>query len=184
MSVRNLDFLFEPATIAVVGASDTPRSVGAVVTRNLLDGGFPGPIMPVHPRYRAVAGVLAYPDVEALPLTPELAILCTPPATLPGLIDALGRKGCRMAVVVSADADAQACRQAANGPAFIERVQRETGLRLQIITPKEEARLSVAGCVNLLDRDAEAARTYLLLAEQEKAHARVISKALRQVFSD
>lgn len=51
----------------------------------------------------------------------------------------------------------QACRQAENGGAFIERVQAETGLKLQIITPKEEAQLSVAGCLNLLDRDAEAA---------------------------
>ncbi|MFZ5670042.1 MAG: Ppx/GppA phosphatase family protein [Pseudomonadota bacterium] len=51
----------------------------------------------------------------------------------------------------------QACRQAGNGAEFIARVQGETGLRLQIITPKEEARLSVAGCVNLLDREAEAA---------------------------
>jgi|SRR5215217_368684 len=51
----------------------------------------------------------------------------------------------------------QACRQADNGEAFIARVQAETGLKLQIITPKEEAQLSVAGCLNLLDRDAEAA---------------------------
>lgn len=51
----------------------------------------------------------------------------------------------------------QACRGAENGPDFIERVAKETGLRLQIITPKEEARLSVAGCVGLLDREAEAA---------------------------
>ena len=51
----------------------------------------------------------------------------------------------------------QACRQAENGPEFIARVAQETGLRLQIITPKEEAHLSVAGCVNLLDRDARAA---------------------------
>lgn len=51
----------------------------------------------------------------------------------------------------------QACRQADNGEAFIARVAEETGLKLQIITPKEEAQLSVAGCLNLLDRDAEAA---------------------------
>jgi exopolyphosphatase/guanosine-5'-triphosphate,3'-diphosphate pyrophosphatase len=51
----------------------------------------------------------------------------------------------------------QACRMAGNGPAFIERVFDETGLRLQIISPQEEARLSVAGCLNLLDRSAEAA---------------------------
>ena len=51
----------------------------------------------------------------------------------------------------------QACRMAENGPEFIDRVAEETGLRLQIITPQEEARLSVAGCLNLLDRSADAA---------------------------
>jgi exopolyphosphatase/guanosine-5'-triphosphate,3'-diphosphate pyrophosphatase len=51
----------------------------------------------------------------------------------------------------------QACRMAENGAEFIERVAAETGLRLQIISPQEEARLSVAGCLNLLDRTADAA---------------------------
>jgi exopolyphosphatase/guanosine-5'-triphosphate,3'-diphosphate pyrophosphatase len=51
----------------------------------------------------------------------------------------------------------EACRAARNGEAFLERVQRESGIRLEIITPKEEARLSVAGCANLLDRSARAA---------------------------
>ncbi|WP_374570084.1 Ppx/GppA phosphatase family protein [Phenylobacterium sp.] len=51
----------------------------------------------------------------------------------------------------------QACRIADNGQAFVDRVAEETGLRLQIITPREEAQLSVAGCLNLLDRSAEAA---------------------------
>ncbi|WP_269716766.1 Ppx/GppA phosphatase family protein [Caulobacter sp. NIBR2454] len=51
----------------------------------------------------------------------------------------------------------QACRMADNGQAFVDRVAEETGLRLQIITPREEAQLSVAGCLNLLDRTAEAA---------------------------
>src|SRR6185312_14563967 len=51
----------------------------------------------------------------------------------------------------------QACRAAANGQAFLDRVRRETGIRLEVIAPKEEARLSVAGCLNLIDRDAKAA---------------------------
>jgi exopolyphosphatase/guanosine-5'-triphosphate,3'-diphosphate pyrophosphatase len=51
----------------------------------------------------------------------------------------------------------QACRSAANGEAFIDRVRQETGIRLQIISPREEAHLAVAGCLNLLDRQAHAA---------------------------
>lgn len=62
----------------------------------------------------------------------------------------------RKAVRVKAIAT-QACRMAENGSAFVERVRQETGLKLEIITPREEAQLSVAGCVTLLDRGADAA---------------------------
>lgn len=102
MSIRNLDKLFRPESIAVVGASVQPRSVGATVMRNLLDGGFSGAIMPVNPKYDAVAGVFTYPDVASLPLVPDLAVICTPAATVPELIGALGAAGTGAAVVLSA----------------------------------------------------------------------------------
>ncbi len=113
MSIRNLSFLFEPTSVAVIGASDRPRSAGAVVMRNLLAGGFAGPIMPVHPRHRAVAGVLAYPTIEAMPLVPDLAVLCTPGPTVPDLLNALGRRGTKAAVVIAADVDRAAMLAAA-----------------------------------------------------------------------
>jgi len=102
MSVRNLEALFEPASLAVVGASNAPLAIGGVVMRNLLKGGFDGPIMPVNPKYPAVAGVLTYPDVASLPLAPDLAIICTPPATVPDLIHQLGERGTRAAAVITA----------------------------------------------------------------------------------
>ncbi|MBK9120878.1 MAG: bifunctional acetate--CoA ligase family protein/GNAT family N-acetyltransferase [Phycisphaerales bacterium] len=102
MSVRNLEFLFQPSAIAVLGASNAPLSIGGLVLRNLLRSGFDGPIMPVNPKYEAVAGVLAYPDVASLPVTPDLAVVCTPPNTVPGLIADLGARGTRSAAVVTA----------------------------------------------------------------------------------
>jgi len=102
VTTRNLDKLLQPASIAVVGASTTPLSVGNTVMRNLLAGGFQGAIMPVNPKHAAVAGVLAYPNVEALPVAPDLAVICTPAASVPGLIGALGERGTRAAVVLSA----------------------------------------------------------------------------------
>jgi acetyltransferase len=102
MSVRNLEYLFRPKSVAVIGASTRPRSVGVTVMHNLLEGGFAGPIMPVNPRYDAVVGVLAYPDVSSLPKAPELAIICTPPLTIPKLIDDLGRRGTKAAIVLTA----------------------------------------------------------------------------------
>ena len=52
MSIRNLDYLLKPRSIAVIGASRTARSVGSVLARNLFQGGFNGPILPVNPKHR------------------------------------------------------------------------------------------------------------------------------------
>lgn len=100
--VQSLESLFHPKSVAVIGASNRPHSVGATVMRNLLAGGFPGPILPVNPHHAAVAGVLAYPDVAALPLAPELAVICTPPGPIPDIVAALGERGTQAAVVLTA----------------------------------------------------------------------------------
>ncbi|MBU3737687.1 MAG: acetate--CoA ligase family protein [Rhodoferax sp.] len=111
MSIRNLDSLFDPASIAVFGASLREGSVGATVWRNLSRGGFPGPLYAVNPRPGALAGQTQYASVAELPQAPELAVICTPPATVPGLVAELAARGTRAAVVVSAGMDA-AQRQA------------------------------------------------------------------------
>ncbi|MEN3950183.1 bifunctional acetate--CoA ligase family protein/GNAT family N-acetyltransferase [Iodidimonas sp. SYSU 1G8] len=113
MTVRNLDKLFRPSSVAVIGASNRPDSVGQVIMRNMLDAGFEGPIMPVNPGQVSVAGVIAHADVESLPVVPDLAVICTPPATVPGLIDALGRRGTKAAVVITAGVDVDALLRAA-----------------------------------------------------------------------
>ncbi len=102
MSSRNsIEVLFRPGSIAVVGASNKPHRVGQVVMRNLLAGGFDGPIMPVNPRHRSISGVWAYPGIGSLPMAPDLAVVCTPAATVPGILDELGRHGTRAAIVLS-----------------------------------------------------------------------------------
>ncbi len=102
MPTRNLDKLFAPRAIAVIGASSREGSVGHVTLRNLLAGGFAGSIMPVNPRHRTVADIPAYPDVDALPETPDLAVICTPPETVPGIVDRAGRRGAKAAIVITA----------------------------------------------------------------------------------
>ncbi len=101
MSTRNMDALFKPRSIALLGASRTPGSIGAVLARNLFNSGFQGPILPVHPRHRAVQGVLSYPDVSALPVTPDLAVIATPAESVPDLVAELGALGTRAAAVIS-----------------------------------------------------------------------------------
>ncbi|MSP47869.1 MAG: GNAT family N-acetyltransferase [Alphaproteobacteria bacterium] len=102
MSQRNLGALFHPASIALIGASERPGTVGAVLAQNLLKAGFGGPVFPVNPGRRSVDGVWAYPDVASLPATPDLAVIATPPATVPGLVAELGRRGTRAVVVITA----------------------------------------------------------------------------------
>jgi acetyltransferase len=102
MSIRNLDVLFRPRSVALIGASKQPRSVGAVLARNLFNAGFDGPVMPVNPHEVAIEGVLAYPTIEALPLVPDLAVVATPPAVVPEIVGALGARGTRAVVGISA----------------------------------------------------------------------------------
>ncbi len=102
MTIRNLEYLFRPKSIAVFGASDRAGSVGATVLRNLIAGGFAGPIYPVNLRHAEVAGRRAFRDAATLPETPDLAVIATPPSTVPGIISELGARGTRAAVVLTA----------------------------------------------------------------------------------
>ena len=102
MSVRNLEALLAPASVAVIGVSDRPDNLGHVVLRNLQGSGFKGPVWVVDHRNGSAAGQATFPDVESLPGPPDLAVICTPAATVPGLIEALGRKGTRAAAVLTA----------------------------------------------------------------------------------
>lgn len=117
MTVRHLDQLFAPRSVAVFGASDRPGSVGATVWRNVRQGPFTGPRWPVNPKRDHLGGEVCYPDVAALPQAPDLAVICTPPASVPGLIEALGARGTRAAIVLTAglDATTQAAMLAAAG---------------------------------------------------------------------
>lgn len=103
MKPSGLDRLFKPHSIAVIGASSDPQKAGHVVIRHLLAGQFKGPILPVSPHNKAIAGVLAYPDIASLPLSPDLAIICTKRERVLSLIEALGKKGAGAAIILAAD---------------------------------------------------------------------------------
>ncbi|WP_411704203.1 bifunctional acetate--CoA ligase family protein/GNAT family N-acetyltransferase [Edaphovirga cremea] len=115
MSQRGLEALLRPNSIAVIGASEKTGRAGNLMMRNLMAGGFSGPIMPVTPRYKAVCGVLAYPDVGSLPFTPDLAVLCVRAERNLLLLEELGARGCKTAIVLSSLpqqlAELKACAQ-------------------------------------------------------------------------
>jgi acetyltransferase len=102
MTTRNLDKMFEPRSVALIGASSRPGSVGYTMARNLTEGGFDGTIYFVNPRGAEIEGRPCWTSIDALPEAPDLALVATPPETIPGVIDELGRKGTRAACIVTA----------------------------------------------------------------------------------
>jgi acetyltransferase len=102
MSVRNLDKLFTPLSVALIGATPRPGSVGAVVARNLRRAGFAGELMLVNPHHRTIDGLDVYPNVASLPQAPDLAVIVTPAAAVPCLIGELAARGTRAAVIITA----------------------------------------------------------------------------------
>lgn len=102
MTTRNFDALFTPKAVALIGASNQPRSVGEVVARNLYGSGFQGPILSVNPHEASIRSALSYRTIAELPVTPDLAIVATPAQAVPGVVAELGATGCRAAVVITA----------------------------------------------------------------------------------
>ena len=102
MTIRNLEYAFRARSIAVIGASAKDGSVGRKVLENVRNSGFRGDIWPVNPRYDNLYGLKCFKTVADLPAAPELAVIATPAASVPGLIAELGAKGNRAAVVLTA----------------------------------------------------------------------------------
>lgn len=102
MTIRNFDALLEPRSVALIGASGKAGSVGLITTQSLVSGGFSGPIWLVNPKRPAVAGHRCYASISELPSAPDLAVIVSPPQTVPQLIRELGAKGTRAAVVITA----------------------------------------------------------------------------------
>ncbi|MEQ9517928.1 MAG: bifunctional acetate--CoA ligase family protein/GNAT family N-acetyltransferase [Parvibaculum sp.] len=106
MTIRNLNALFDASSVVLVGASAKPGSLGHVLLRNLAKGGFGGTVMAVNPRAAELGGKIdgidCYAAIADLPMVADLAVISTPPQTVPALIDELGRAGTRAAVVITA----------------------------------------------------------------------------------
>jgi acetyltransferase len=102
MTIRNLDALFKPKSIALIGASATPGSLGAILAENLSAAGFKGDVFSVNPKYEKIGDLRVYPDVTSLPHPVDLGVICTPSDSVPGIVGALGNLGARAAMVITA----------------------------------------------------------------------------------
>ena len=97
-----LDVFFSPKTVAVIGATETPNTVGRTVLWNLVTSPFGGTVYPVNPKRPSVLGVKAYKSVSDIPEQVDLVVVVTPPPSIPGIIRECGENGVRGAVVISA----------------------------------------------------------------------------------
>ncbi|WP_110691813.1 bifunctional acetate--CoA ligase family protein/GNAT family N-acetyltransferase [Salinicola halophyticus] len=125
MATQFLRRFFAPRSLVVVGASPKPESIGGMVLQNLLQAGFSGPLWVVNPRgYKEVHGVTCFRRIADLPETPDLAVVCSPLESVPEVLERLGDRQVRAALIVSGgvslDPDSKA------GAALRRRLQRAT----------------------------------------------------------
>lgn len=99
---KNLEKLFNPKSVAVVGASQEPRKLGAIVLKNIIDSGFKGRIFPVNPKYQTLRDLPCHKNLTDLPESPDLAILAVPAPTVPQVLSDCGQKGIKNVVVFAA----------------------------------------------------------------------------------
>ncbi len=102
MTIRNLDALLKPKSVALIGASARPGSVGNTVARNLLAGGFQGAIDFVNPKGEMIGGKTCVGALRDIASPPDLAVIATPAATVPRIVADLAAAGTRAAVIVTA----------------------------------------------------------------------------------
>ncbi len=102
MPIRNLDKIFAPKNVAVIGGSRREGSVGATVLGNLITGGFQGGIYAVNPKYTDIAGRACFSRVADLPERVDLAVICTPARTVPQVVRECGQAGILGLVILSA----------------------------------------------------------------------------------
>jgi len=101
MGQFNLDKIFAPRAVAVVGASDRPGSIGRAVLENIIAGGFAGPIHPVNPTRDEILGLKCHPDLAAIGSPVDLAVVVTAIARAPEIIETCGRLGILGVIVIS-----------------------------------------------------------------------------------
>eukprot|EP00803_Ostreobium_quekettii_P001082 evm.model.scf_853EXC.1 EVM.evm.TU.scf_853EXC.1 scf_853EXC:17-3208(-) len=97
-----LGAIFAPESVAVIGATDRPGSVGRTVLWNLISSPFGGTVFPINPRRRSVLGIEAHPSVRSLPEPVDLAVIVTPAHTIPAIVGECVAVGVRGAIILSA----------------------------------------------------------------------------------
>ncbi|HVT28191.1 MAG TPA: bifunctional acetate--CoA ligase family protein/GNAT family N-acetyltransferase [Lacipirellulaceae bacterium] len=102
MPTHNLSKIFQPRSVALIGASERPGSVGRTVLENLQRTGSGSQIFPINPKHSSLLGLTAYPSIGAVPHPPDLAIIATPAETVPSIVHDCGEAGVPGIIILSA----------------------------------------------------------------------------------
>lgn len=149
MGIYNLDRIFNPGAIAVIGASEKAGSVGSTLMQNLVQGGFEKDLFPINPRHTTIHGLKSIPSILELEKSVDLAVIATPIATVPAIVEECVQKGVKGAIIVSAGGK-EAGAQGREIEMQIAKYAREAGLRvigpncLGIICPQQNLNASFA----------------------------------------
>ncbi|MDP1817552.1 MAG: CoA-binding protein, partial [Leadbetterella sp.] len=99
---KDLRSLFSPKSLTIIGASKSPEKVGAIALKNIIDSGYKGTVYPVNPKETEISGLKCYPNVSSLPEVPDLAVIAIPSVVAVGVLEEVGKKGIKNAVIFSA----------------------------------------------------------------------------------
>jgi acetate---CoA ligase (ADP-forming) len=125
----NLDHIFHPRSVAIVGASNDPSRISGRPLRYLKERGYKGKIYPINPTRDVVQGMKAWPSLAALPEAPDVAILAIPSTLIPGVLRAGAVIGLKGAIIMSSGF-AEAGEEGAVLQAEITAIAQETGIRI------------------------------------------------------
>jgi acetyltransferase len=175
-----MDKIFYPNSVAVIGVSEKPDNLAATIIRNLFEFGYQGTVYAVGPRGGVVHGVPILTSVDALPDGVDLAVILTPAATVPALLEECGKKGIRHAVIESGgfsefSAEGRALEEQVRGtahrwgirfvgPNCISVVNMENGLCLPF--PRLERRAARLGPVSVLAQSGGISVTYMMMLSE------------------
>jgi acetyltransferase len=134
-----LDVFFSPRSVAVIGATETPGKVGRTLVWNLISSPFGGTVFPINAKRASILGLKAYPSLADLPDVPELAVIATPAAGVPEIVEECAAAGVRGAIIISAGFKE-------TGPAGVE-------LERRILATARRSRMRIVGpnCLGVMN---------------------------------
>ena len=131
MVLEQIKALFEPKSVAVVGASREPWKTGHIILKNIVDAGFKGKIYPINPKATEILGLKVYPSLSRVPDDIDMMVVVVPARIVPRIMEEAGEKGVKAAVIISGGF-AETGPEGAKLQEKVVKIARKYGIRLVI----------------------------------------------------